>query len=273
LAIGTDTGGSIRIPAAYCGIVGLKPSYGLVPLDGVFPLSWSLDHAGPLARNAADAALSLACLAAQPMPLAPPALHGLRIGILIRHVSTTPIGHAVTRCFGQAVEALGAAGATISKIDLPELACANQTLVTILHPEASVIHERLIATNASGYAPGTRNQIEEGRLVSATDYVKAQRFQQRLRDAVEAAFASVDVLISPSVPYVAPFNDPEVSDGEDSEMLASGFANVTGHPSLSLPCGTVGALPAGMQLTGPLGADARLLSIASTIESCMTARP
>ncbi|MEZ5777016.1 MAG: amidase [Paracoccaceae bacterium] len=269
LAIGTDTGGSIRIPAAYCGIVGLKPSFGLVPLDGVFPLSWSLDHAGPLARSAADAALALAVLAGNPMPLEPPRLNGLRIGVLRRHVSTTAIGRAVTERFGQVEEVLRIAGAGVRDIDVPGLDRANQGLMTILLPEASVIHEQLYARNAAGYAPGTRAQVEAGVKVAATDYVKAQRLQKELRDAVEAALASVDVLISPSVPFVAPLEDPEIADGEDSEMLASGFANVTGHPSLSLPCGAVDGLPVGMQLTGALGGDARLLSIAAAFETVL----
>jgi len=105
----------------------------------------------------------------------------------------------------------------------------------------------------------------------ATDYVKAKRFQEVLRRAVEAAFASVDVLISPSVPLVAPAEDPKIAEGEDSEMLASGFANVTGHPSLSLPCGMTEGLPVGMLLTGPFGADARLLSLAAAFETRVTA--
>lgn len=267
LAIGTDTGGSIRIPAAYCGIVGLKPSFGLVPLEGVFPLSWSLDHAGPLARSAADAALALACISGQPIPLASTDIAGIRIGVLPLHVSRTEIGRAVTDRFDHAVATLKAAGAEIQNIDLPDLEHANETLLALLRPEASVIHERLIAANPMGYALGTRSQIEAGAQVSAIEYVKAQRHQAQLRLAVEAVFAAVDVLISPSVPFVAPVEDPEIVDGEDSEMLASGFANVSGHPSLSLPMGMANGLPAGLQMTGPLGLDARLLSMASAFES------
>lgn len=269
LAIGTDTGGSIRIPAAYCGIVGLKPGFGLVPLDGVFPLAQSLDHAGPLARTVTDTALALACLAARPMPLAPPALRGLRIGILSRHVSGTDLGRAVSDRFRQLVETLRIAGARIVPIDIPGLDHANQTLVAILRPEASVIHERLIASNPGGYAPGTRSQIETGFTLPATDYIKARQAQDALRAAVETAFSGVDVLISPSVPFVAPHEDPEIADGQDSEMLASGFANVTGHPSLSLPFGQSQGLPVGLQLTGPQGADARLLSVALRIETAV----
>jgi aspartyl-tRNA(Asn)/glutamyl-tRNA(Gln) amidotransferase subunit A len=267
LAIGTDTGGSIRIPAAYCGIVGLKPSFGLVPMEGVFPLSWSLDHAGPLTRNAADAALALACISEQPIPMASTDIASIRIGVLLRHVSRTQIGHTVTDRFDQVVATLKAAGAEIHDIDLPDLKHANETLLTLLRPEASVIHEALIAANPMGYALGTRSQIEAGAQVSAIDYVKAQRCQTQLRLAVEELFATVDVLISPSVPFVAPVEDPEIMDGQDSEMLASGFANLTGQPSLSLPMGMANGLPAGLQMTGPLGSDARLLSIAMAFEA------
>ncbi|MCR8725506.1 amidase [Frigidibacter sp. ROC022] len=267
LGIGTDTGGSIRIPAAYCGVVGVKPSFGLVPLDGVFPLSWSLDHAGPLVRSVADAAIALECLADRPMRLASLRLSDLRIGVLRRHVSGTEIGRPVTERFSQVVAQLRGAGARVDEIDVEGLDRANETLVTILLPEASVIHEELIALNPDGYAPKTRAQILAGREVPATACVAARRFQDELRDRVEAAFETVDVMISPSVPFVAPEEDPEIADGEDSEMLASGFANLTGHPSLSLPCGMADGLPVGMQLTGRLGGDARLLSAAAAIEA------
>ena len=258
LAIGTDTGGSIRIPAAYCGIVGLKPSYGLVPLEGVFPLSWSLDHAGPLARSVEDVAVALACLAGSAMPLAECSLP-LRIGFVAGHFSETPVGRPVSDLVRAFVAALGA---EVVDIDCPGLDQANAHLLTILAPEAALIHRDLLARNPAGYAPGTRAQIEAGFDVGATDYLSAKQFQTGLRDRVEALFRQVDVLIAPSVPFVAPHEDPVIVDGQDSEMLSSGFANLTGHPSISLPCGQIGGLPVGMQLTGPLGQDADLLSMA-----------
>lgn len=266
LAVGTDTGGSIRIPAAYCGIVGLKPGNGLVPVDGVFPLSRTLDHAGPLARNVADAAALLGVLSGQEMPLAPPPLRGLRIGVLRRHVSGTPLGRAVTGRFEEALSVLRDGGALVRDIDVEGLAEANRVLGRFLRPEASLVHRPLLARNPGGYAPGTRAQIEAGFQSLAVDYLEALEMREALRVAVEAVYANVDALVSPSVPFVAPFEDPAPEDGEDSEMLASGFANVTGHPSLSLPCGTVDGLPAGMQVTGPLDQDARLLSLAATLE-------
>ena len=267
LAIGTDTGGSIRIPAAYCGIVGVKPTFGLVPLEGVFPLSQSLDHAGPLARTAADAALLLAVLSGQKMTL-PPILPR-RIGLITDHFSTTPIGQAVTDHVLTCIEQLRAAGIEVQRISLPGLAGANAALVDILLPEASLIHQALLAQNPTGYALGTRAQIEAGFRTTATDYLRAKAFQTALRAEVERAFNDIDLLLSPSVPFVAPHEDPVIVDGQDSEMLASGFGNVSGHPSLSLPCGLIAGLPVGLQLTASFGQDARLLAQARAIEAVL----
>ncbi|MGV8953057.1 MAG: amidase [Cypionkella sp.] len=266
LAVGTDTGGSIRIPAAYCGIVGLKPSYGRVSLDGVFPLSQSLDHAGPLARTVADAAALLAGLTGQPMPLEPVEMRGLRIGILRAHFPREAANLPVGSCVDTALARLEQAGARLSDVEIPRLDAANAWLLAILGPEASLIHADLLAQNPTGYASGTRSQIEKGFGMKAVDYLAARKAQGVLRTSVEAALEHLDVLISPSVPFVAPFEDPHIADEGDSELLASGFANVTGHPSLSLPCGTVNGLPVGMQLTGRFGQDARLLSVARAIE-------
>jgi len=272
LAIGTDTGGSIRIPAAYCGIVGIKPTFGLVPIDGVFPLSWTLDHAGPLCRSVADTAVVLECIGARPMHLVPISLNGLRIGIIPHHFDDPVVTSGIAQSMRDVIDKLGEQGATTTEIKIPDLAGINRELVNILRPEAALIHAELHAENAAGYAPATRSQIEAGFTVSAVHYVRAQRYRERMRALVEAQFADVDVILSPSVPYVAPHEDPEIAeDGGEGEMLASGFANMTGHPSISLPCGLSENLPVGIQLTGGLGQDSRLLSIALGIESTLDA--
>lgn len=265
IAIGTDTGGSIRIPAAYCGILGLKPTRGLVPLDGVFPLSPTLDHAGPLARTAADAALSLAVLSGQPATLASLSIQGLRIGVLGAHFSQSPIGGPVSAHVRRALGRIAQAGAEVRDVDLPDLAGANAALIEILLPEAAEVHRAAIAAGAEGYGPATRARIEAGFATRAADYLAARAIRDRTTAAVEAAFAGVDVLASPAVPYVAPERDPEVEDGPDSEMTASGYANLTGHPSLSLPCGRIGHLPVGLQLTAAMGRDGLLLSVAEAL--------
>jgi Asp-tRNA(Asn)/Glu-tRNA(Gln) amidotransferase A subunit family amidase len=157
-------------------------------------------------------------------------------------------------------------GGVIVPVEIDELPMANAALGTILHPEASVIHAELAAENPSGYAPQTLAQIVAGRGVAATDYVRAMRFRDEMRWRVEAQFATVDVLFSPSVPFVAPHTDPVIEEGEDGEMLSSGLANLTGHPAISLPCGLSENLPVGVQLIGPAQRDAALLSLAAAVE-------
>jgi Asp-tRNA(Asn)/Glu-tRNA(Gln) amidotransferase A subunit family amidase len=272
LAIGTDTGGSIRIPAAYCGIVGVKPTFGLVPTGGVFPLSWSLDHAGPLTRSTDDAVIALACLAAKPMPLEKVPLDGLRIGIIRDHLDAAVVTPGVGGSVREALARLERKGAILSDVTISDLARINRELVKLLLPEAAIIHTELYAENAAGYAAGTRAQIEAGFAADAVGYLLAQRYRDRMREVVEAEFAGVDVLASPAVPFVAPVEDPEFVEGdEDGEILSSGLANMTGHPSLSLPCGFSESLPVGLQLTGRLGEDARLLSVARAVEAALDA--
>jgi len=268
VAVGTDTGGSIRIPASYCGIVGLKPSYGLVSTEGVFPLSWSLDHAGPLARSVADAAILLSGLVGWAIVPHGRPLAGLRIGLVSAHLDSRLVTSGVRAAISAALDRLGRGGATLVSVSVPELDAVNGALVTILKPEAALAHESLVSVRPDGYAPGTRAQLEAGRRVSGIDYVRAQRFRARLTRAVEALFEGVDVLLSPAVGFVAPAEDPVIQGGDgDGEMLSSGLANVTGHPAISLPCGFSDGLPVGLQLIGPGGRDADLLSGAAAVEA------
>ena len=273
LAIGTDTGGSIRVPAAYCGVVGLKPSFGLVPLDGVLPLSWTLDHAGPIARTVTDAAVALSILAATEMSPKPPPVAGLRLGLLTAHCASHEVTDDVRQCLDAAFAALRLRGAVLVNIEVEDLLRANRDLVTIVGPEASAIHAALPSVNPEGYAPRTRAQLESGHEVLAIDYIRAIRFREIMRDRIEAAFHDVDVLLSPSVAFVAPAEDPEIGDGSQAELLSSGIANFTGHPAISLPAGLSNQLPVGLQLMGRLGADRKLLSIAAAIEGTLPRLP
>jgi aspartyl-tRNA(Asn)/glutamyl-tRNA(Gln) amidotransferase subunit A len=268
VAVGTDTGGSIRIPASYCGIVGFKPSYGLVSTEGVFPLSWSLDHAGPLARSVADAATLLSGLVGRAIVAQRRPLAGLRIGLVRAHLDSRLVTAGVREAVSAALDRLGRGGATLVPVSVPEIDAVNGALVTILKPEAALAHESLVSARPDGYAPGTRAQLEAGRRVSGIDYVRAQRFRARLTRAVEALFEDVDLLLSPAVGFVAPAEDPVIQGGDgDGEMLSSGLANVTGHPAISLPCGFSDGLPVGLQLIGPGGRDADLLSGAAAVEA------
>nr|WP_282563081.1 amidase family protein [Rhizobium sp. RCAM05973] len=225
-----------------------------------------------MARTVTDAATMLGCLSDKTFSLLEPSLEGVRIGVVRYHAGSSELTPAVAANLQEILEKLALRGAVIKTIDLPEFAAANLELRKIIRPEASVIHTSLHAENPSGYAPRTRFQIETGFGASAVDYLRAQEFRVKLREAIEARFAEVDVLLGPSVPFPAPVEDPEFTeDGQEGEMLSSGFANMTGQPSISIPCGIDGHLPLGLQLTGAFGADGKLLQIALAVEAALDA--
>jgi 2-dehydropantoate 2-reductase len=266
LALGTDTGGSIRIPAAYCGIVGLKPTYGLVPIERVFPLSHTCDHVGTLTRTVAQTATLLGVLAGRRYELR--RAGGLRIGVLRRQLDDPDVVPAVRARVTEAIERLGAAGLQIDDVDLPELELADEALGTIILWEAWAVHRRLFQLEADGYGPGTRALLELGSQVDEKSYRAALADRERVAAAFAALFEHVDVLAGPTVAYAAPAEDPPVGTPEgDLEGRFTGPYNVAGNPAVSLPCGLVeGDLPAGLQLAAAMGADELLLSVAKLYE-------
>jgi aspartyl-tRNA(Asn)/glutamyl-tRNA(Gln) amidotransferase subunit A len=274
-AIGTDTGGSIRVPAAYCGIVGHKPTYGLVPLEGVYPLSWTLDHAGPMARTSACALALLDVLAGATGPSAPLPVAGRRFGILRAHVDDPCIRPDVRAAFEATCARLADAGASFVDVHLPELDGMAETLLAILLPEAARIHRGALAEHAGAYAPQTRAQLEAGPTVTAMAYLAALDHRRRLTEATEEALHGLDALVAPSVAWVAPAEDPAVDGHEGyAEMHCTGPANLTGLPSLSIYGGPgEHGLPTGFMLTGPRGGDRRLLRVAMGIEALLPAAP
>jgi len=269
-AVGTDTGGSIRIPAAYCGVAGFKPTYDLVSLDGVFPLSWSLDHAGPIARTAADAALLLdALLDRKPAPVRPAKLDGLRLGVLAAHREGKEMEPAVADAFDAACTVLARAGATLSDVTIPDLALADGVLLSVIAPEASVIHADRIAACPDDYASLTRQQIELGFAIPAVVHVRAQQYRRHLTCRFLAAFEQVDAILSPTAPWVAPREDPAVVGDEGAaEARRTGPYNLTGLPALTVNCGFgPTGLPIGLQIATPPGADAACLAIGAAYEA------
>ena len=268
-ALGTDTGGSIRIPAAYCGVVGLKPTFDLVETAGVQPLSWSLDHVGPLARSCADAALLLEAMTGKPFPIARPALKGLRFGVMHHAGAERHLEPEVTARFESVLRRLRAAGATVKPVAIEGMEGAAEALVTIIEPEASIIHRALIESEPEKYGPDTRRQIEAGFAVSATAYLDAQALQRRLKSRFADLFKEVDAILSPAVPWVAPAEDPLLEgQGGAGEMLYSAVYNLTGLPAVVIPMG-VGTkdMPTGLQLVTAWNTDATTLSLAAALES------
>ena len=269
-ALGTDTGGSIRIPAAYCGIVGLKPTFGLVPIEGVFPLSATLDHVGPLTRTAAQAAMLLGVIAARRYELRPVA--GLRVGVLRRQVDDPAVEPGVRARVGEALERLAGAGFELLDVDVPELDLADEALGAIVLKEAHDVHHELLEREGEKYGANTRALIEAGAQVSLAQYERALADRERVADGFAKIFERVDVLAGPTVAYPAPHEDPPVGTPEgDVEARFTGPYNLAGIPAVSLPCGLAeGTLPAGLQLAAAFGEDELLLSVAAEFERLST---
>lgn len=287
VGMGSDTGGSIRIPASVCGTVGLKPTYGRVSRRGVASLSWSLDHVGPLTRTVADAALVMNAIAGYdradpasvdaPVPdfTATPDLAGLTIGVATNYY-TERVDPQVDAAVGAAVALLVEQGARKRETEIPLADYILPTEWGIVLPEASAYHQQMLRDSAGLYTDEVRMLLEVGELVLATDYVKALRartlIQQRWRDI----FLDVDVLIAPTLAAPAvPVDDSRIGwpDGStesatDAYVRFSAPANVTGLPSLSVPCGfTDAGLPIGMQIIGKPFAEPTLLAVGQVYES------
>jgi 2-dehydropantoate 2-reductase len=269
LAIGTDTGGSIRIPAAYCGIVGLKPTYGLVPVDGVFPLSPSLDHAGTLTATAAD---GIALLDAIAGPLPPATMTGAPvIGVLSAQLadpSVTPEVHGALR---SALDRLAAAGWELREISAPwldELPRWEHALGVIVAREAAASHA---GRDTSHYAAGTRALLGFGAAVTAEEHARARSDRDELTAAVTATLTGLDALAGPTVGYTAPEQDPPFGVGDDNaEGRFTGPYNLTGHPAVSFPVPAPG-LPVGLQLAGRHGGDRSVLELAGAAQRLLSA--
>ena len=274
-AVGTDTGGSIRIPAAYCGIAGFKPTYGLIDLDGVSLLSWSLDHAGPIGRSSADAAALLAGLTGQPLDVRPAELDGVRLGVLAAHRDAAALTPGVRAAFENACRLLSDAGADLEDVALDGVEHAARALMNVLLPEASVLLGPSLLRHAEALAEPTRTQLELGYVLPATFHVRAQRFRHHLGSELRRLLDRYDALLSPSVPFEAPREDPVIDEASGfSEMLCSAPANLCGMPSLSVYCGQgEGGLPVGLQITGRRHADEALLRLGAAVERLIPPPP
>jgi aspartyl-tRNA(Asn)/glutamyl-tRNA(Gln) amidotransferase subunit A len=282
-AIGTDTAGSIRIPAACCGVVGLKPTYGSVPATGVFPLSWSCDHVGPITAGVAEAGRLLEVLSGVPAP--PPSSvtpATLRLGRLAGE-ELALVDPAVNDVIDGCCARLEGEGARVDEVELP-LSAARSAVGTMVLPELAAAHAPLLAeTGEEGYSQHILKAIRRGQRMLATEYLGGRRYRDRFAALVEGLLAGRDALVLPTLPVVAPATDArevELGDGDRASVRHAltalpGAFNCSGSPVVSIPVGLVDGLPVGLSLVGRAGGDHELVRVARAVQDAVrfTGRP
>jgi len=280
-ALGTDTGGSIRQPAAYCGIAGLKPTYGRVSNRGIIPLSWTLDHAGPMCRTVADAAVMLQVIAGYdpgdttsvdtPVPDYAAAIgaktSSWRLGVP-RALFFDKLDGEIAKAIEAAIAVLRGLAAEVRDVTLPAVA----ELPSIVGPEMYAYHLPYFSRTPGLYQPATRKRLERAKDIPAATYVQARREVERLRRVVGGVFSAVDLLITPTT-RILPYEIEEALKRDNEEISPvpalsnTGPFNVFGLPTISVPCGFAqGALPVGLQITGPAWGEAKVLALAHAYE-------
>lgn len=282
IALGTDTGGSIRVPASYCGVAGLKPTFGRVPRDGVFPVSWTLDHVGPMARNVEDLALALGCIAghgsadpyssSQPVPdylaASDASLAGVRIGV--------PDGWFAEGCQPGVLNACDAAlsvfadlGAEVIPVSVPhaELAGTIAWLITVV--EFAANHDDRL-DRVEEFTPSAAQRLVAGASTSARDYLKALRGRNLVQRDFDNVFTEVDVVVTPGTPTAAPDLATFFDDGDRLwlDKVARNFLifNLTGMPALVLPAGLDDGLPTAIQIAAPPHRDSLCLRVGAAFQ-------
>lgn len=286
-ALGTDTGGSIRIPAALCGVTGVRPSTGRVSNRGVVPVSWTFDTVGPLARSAEDCAHVLQAIAGRdpgdPTTVAagvPDYVAGLRGGVagvrvglvvdLLEHGVDPRVATAVREAAGE----LGRAGATIVDVRAPELEPAGLVQQLMMLPEATAAHGEWLRTRLADYGPDVRARLLAGLLLPATAYVTGKRARRLLWERARGLFERVDVLLAPTMPVVAPPIGAETVEVDGTTILYRRSLipfnspwSCLGLPVVSVPAGFVEGLPVGMALVGPHLGEALVLRVAHAFQA------
>jgi aspartyl-tRNA(Asn)/glutamyl-tRNA(Gln) amidotransferase subunit A len=284
-SLGSDTGGSIRQPAGYCGIVGLKPTYGLVSTRGVIPLSWSLDHVGPLARTVADAAVILQAIAGYdpqelnsqmiPVPGYSAALRlktsSLRLGIP-REFFFAELDPEIEAAINRAISVLEKLTAGVTEVQLTASVQAS-VRIAVRATEAYAYHAQYVAKTPELYQPETLGRIRTGETITAPAYIQGLHDLAKARRDIEKVFERVDLLITPTHPILQPAIsqltgniDKDIEIGTLSNRNNSPF-DVYGSPAISVPCGfTTGGLPIGLQIVGKHGSEATVLQLAHAYE-------
>ena len=276
--IGSDTGGSVRIPAAFCGITGFKPSYAAIPLDGALPLSWTCDHAGPLARCVDDCAALFEVMARRRVAHG---AAGRRPRLAVPHAWLAGrLQPAVREAFARVLESLAKEQAEIVAVAAPTLALAWQCYTPIVRAEAAWVHRAALDAGASGFSGMVLPALEAGRALAARDYIDALKLRERVCADLDAGLAGVDALILPTSAVLPPLRGQEQIDVEGGRTTVREAVlgqtlpfSLCGLPTLTLPVGLVEGLPMGLQAVGRRGADAALLALGRWLEATVGVTP
>jgi aspartyl-tRNA(Asn)/glutamyl-tRNA(Gln) amidotransferase subunit A len=276
-AVGTDAAGSVRIPACQCGTVGFKPTYGRVPTAGLIPLSWSLDHVGPITQTVRDAELLLDAMCGRPWRPAPPppGVEGLRVG-LPRGYAFEGVDPGIADRVRSAVAALTSLGVLVEEIDVPGLELSTATVYAIIAGEARAHHARWWPERAEEYGADVRGRLEAAARRSADDYVQAHRVRAQIVEALATALEQVDAIVTPTAPLTPQLvGQKEVTFGGQPRPTTGGGVftrltapfNLSGGPAISVPCGlATDGMPAGLQIASAPGRDELVLRLAAAYE-------
>ncbi len=283
-SLGSDTGGSIRGPASFCGIVGLKPTYGRVSRYGVVPLSWSLDHCGPMTWTVEDTAIMLQAIAgydpmdpASSRTLVPDYMQALRedvrdltIGIPRHYFFTEEVNADTLAAVEAAIKVLEGAGAKTRAVEIPSLKHASTVNRTILMAEAYAYHEANLKARPDDYGDHLRERLQLGAFFSAADYIQAQRWRTVMQQEFRDTLTQVDVLLTPTSPSPAGTFEESGAATLETTLRRTGFTgpfNSTGLPAISICCGFTGdGLPIGLQIAGRAFDELTILRVAHTYE-------
>lgn len=266
-ALGTDTGGSIRIPAALCGVVGLRPTFGSVPTAGLHATSWSLDTIGPLARSAIDVGDVLAALTGHPASAGSRGVRGIRVGVA-KGTLFEDVDPSIADAVREALEIFQNAGARLVSVDFEGAETARAFCSAVLHVEALAEYEIRLVEHPTAFGEAVRRRLEFARSIPAIAYARALRWRADWARVVDASFDRADVIVTPTVPLVAPLiiGTEMISTTASLTRLTYpwSFARV---PAMSIPCGFSDRLPVGLQLVARSGDDHLLLALAAAYQS------
>lgn len=284
--LGTDTGGSVRIPASACGVIGLKPSYGRVSKYGCFPLAWSLDHIGPITKTVRDSAILLDILSGydekDPTSIKAPDgkffnsingdITGLKIGIN-DHYFFHNVDPLVDKKVREGIQQLVEMGAVVEHVQIPHLNDQKHAQFVTITSEASTIHQHNLKSKTNDFGEDVRLFLKLGETHSAVDYLQAQETRRLISLDFAEIFNKVDVLVTPTLPFMPPEigEDQIERNGKKVDLIEhmvrfTNPANATGLPAISIPCGIIDGMPVGMQIIGPAFKENVILNVAYAFE-------